>query len=155
MRIKWFAVLETALQILIVVLCFVYGWASLKNNVNYELWTRPTFSGGAVFWMPNETAMALVGICAALASVLSWTKAEIFTALPVLCETAIFLRTWFEIAKDSYASGTGYLDGNMLPLGIAHCCLAVLTLLITVVGAAAVMKKRKNGGKPDAVPESE
>ncbi len=122
----------TVLQIAIAALCFVWSWASVKWNMNMEMWGDLSFYELWVF-LPEHVAGMIVVICSAAAVLLVWTPLKRIAALPLLIQTFIVLKTRFEVTHDIAKRATGYQEANMLPLGNIHCIIVILALVICTV----------------------
>lgn len=132
MRSKIISIIVTVAEVLVAVLCIVRGWAHVKMNLNWDLWADANFldlSG----WMNGYTATIVMVLCAVISVVMVWTSARRIIVIPAFVQTCILLRTWYEVRHfgDSLG-GSGFTDGNMLPLGMFHCLLGIAVLIIGI-----------------------
>ena len=143
MKSKLYSIILTVLQIVIGVLCFIDGWASVKWNMKMEMWGRPSFYELWIF-MPEHMAGMAVAVLSAVSVVLAWTPLKKVVGLTTLFQVYILLKSRLELTHDIWKKGTGYQDAAMLPLGNIHCIIVILTLVVCMIVNNRPKKKTGN-----------
>ena len=143
MKSKFYSIILTVFQIAIAALCFIPGWASVKWNMKMDMWGTLSFYELWVF-MPEHMAGLIVTICAAAAMVLTWTPLRPLCNLSALIQSAILIKSRYELTHDIWRQGTGYQEAQILPLGNIHCILVITILGVGIImNAIQIMKNRK------------
>ena len=143
MKSKFYGIILTVFQIAIAALCFVQSWASVKWNMKMDMWGTLSFYELWIF-MPEHVAGLIVMICAAAAVALTWTPLRPLSNLSALIQSAILIKSRYELTHDIWRKGTGYQEAQILPLGNFHCILVITILVIGIVmNAIQMMKNRK------------
>ena len=135
MKGKLFNLIYSALQAVLVALCFVFGWARIEA-IHYSgplQWINLYFydwhydSG-----MPHTVKTGLIIVFAVVAIFLAWLGKKKLLWIPALAECVMLVWSWYKI---SHFSDISYKGAEVLSLGKAHCVLSIVVLVISLIAA--------------------
>ena len=131
-------ILESAAQIVIVVMCIAGTWAN--TAISGEM--RPVNFLDAAYVWGGYAPTVIVVICAAAAIILCWTPARRWTIIPCMIEMIIGFRTYLY-----YVSARATDSGGPAPMSILHLIAFFLALTVGTWIFEATRRPKKEGEK--------